>query len=1155
MKTISISELLSYLRSLDVKLWIDGDRLRYSAPEGALTPLLLSEIREHKTEILQFLQQANLVSRSTYPPIKPIARDAELPLSFGQARLWFLNQLEGETATYNIPETLHLSGSLNVVALEKAVAEILRRHEVLRTTFPMVNGSPVQAIADVTRVTIPVIDLQGLPQQEQSVQVQQLATAEAEQTFDLSSGPLLRVTLLRLTQQSHVLLLTMHHIISDGWSMGIFVQELSLLYQAFCTGASPLLPELPIQYADYAHWQREWLSGEVLQTQLNYWKQQLAEAPPLLELPTDRPRPSVQTFRGGIEYFEIEQELTQKLKTLSQQSGVSLFMTLLAAFATLLSRYSGQSDIIVGSPIANRQRSEIESLIGLFVNTLVLRTQLQGNPTFVELLERVKEMTLGAYAHQDLPFEKLVEELQPQRSLSYSPLFQVMFMLQNLPSAELELPGLSITPWEIDSVTATDDLLLSMSETETGLVGELVYNSDLFDAITIQRMCGHFQSLLYAIVNNPQQHVAQLPLLSTVEQHLLLNEWNNTTADYPLDQCFPQLFEAQVERTPDAVAAVFEDQKLTYRELNSRANGWAKYLVERGVQANTIVALLCERNLDFLTAILAVFKAGGAYLPLNAHHPVERLRTCLEQSQVSLVLGTSQLSPMFYSALDGFEGTPPHLLQLEVLAATAQSEENLPVRCQPDDLAYVIYTSGSTGTPKGAMLQHRGMLNHLYAKVHDLQLSPQDVVAQTAPVSFDISVWQFLVALLAGGRVEIIRDEMVADPAQLLTIVERQSISILEIVPSLLRMMLQEIELDACGKPELSKLRWLLLTGEALPPQLCRQWLGYYPSIPMMNAYGPTECSDDVTHYPIYHPPQTDVLNLPIGRPVLNTQLYILDPHLQPVPIGVPGELYVGGVGVGLGYLNKPELTQKAFIPNPFAQETGSRLYKTGDKARYLPDGHIEFLGRIDYQVKIRGFRIELGEIEAVLAQHPLVQEVVVIARADQPGNQHLVAYVVSNTEFDAISTQLRSFLKDKLPNYMIPSAIVCLEEMPLTPNGKVDRRALPSPDMRQSLATSFVPPQTPTQEILADLWIQVLGVEKVGIHNNFFELGGHSLLATQVISRLRSLFGVDLPLRCFFEEPTVAGLGESINQIRSTVQKLQARSSDLLEDREEIEL
>jgi amino acid adenylation domain-containing protein len=959
-----------------------------------------------------------------------------------------------------------------------------------------------------------------------------------------------------LNSVEHVLILVMHHAASDGWSVGILFRELAGFYEAFSTGTPSPFPELPIQYADYAYWQRQWLSGEVLQTQLDYWKQQLSDAPRVLSLPTDKPRPSVQTFQGGTKFFHFDLDLMQKLKTLSQQSGATIFMTLLAAFATLLYRYSGQEDVVIGSPIANRNRSEVESLIGCFINTLALRTRLTGNPTFSELLEQVRSTTLGAYDHQDFPLEKLVEELQPERSLSHAPIFQVMFVLQNAPIGKLELPGLTLTPLEVEDLTAKDDLFLSMMETETGLTGELVYNSDLFEVATIERMVENFHTLLSSIVYNPTHRIAQLPILSTTEHHKLLEQWNETSADYPSQQCFSQLFEAQVARSPDAVAVAFEDQQLTYQQLNTRANIWARYLVDQGVGAETIVALLSERNIDFLTAILAIFKAGGAYLPLNPEHPPERLHQVLSQSQVPLVLTAikweSMVSPML-----GSLNTKPKLLSLENLDSLDYSSENLPIRSHPESLAYVIYTSGSTGEPKGAMLEHRGMLNHLYAKIKDLQLSATDVVAQTAAQTFDISIWQFLVALLVGGRVEIINSEKATDPTQLISLLQRQRISILEIVPSLLRMILQQMELKGATQTELSCLRWLLLTGETLPPNLCRQWFEYYPSIPMMNAYGPTECSDDVTHYPIHQPPKEEILNLPIGRPVSNTQLYVLDSHLQPLPIGVVGELYVGGVGVGRGYLNNTALTSLAFIDNPFNNcqlpIPNSRLYKTGDKARYLPDGNIEFLGRIDHQVKIRGFRIELGEIEAVLSKYPQIQSVVVLLREDQPGNQYLAAYIVSHQEI--VKSELRDYLKQKLPDYMIPGAFVQMESIPLTPNGKVDRRALPVPDMGIADSTGFVSPSTPTEIAIANLWEQILNIKKVGIYDNFFDLGGHSLLATQVVSRIRSTLKVELPLRRLFEDPTVAALAESIDKIRATVQKLQTNSSYQRTDREEIEL
>jgi amino acid adenylation domain-containing protein len=1049
------------------------------------------------------------------------------PLSFAQQRLWFLNQLEPDSP-FNISIAVRLNGSLNVGALAQTLNAIVDRHPALRTTFAVVDERVVQVVALSQVVDFRTIDLSHLSSEKCQVDVNRILSAEPLRPFNLAADLMLRATLLRLNESEHILLLVMHHIAADGWSVGILFRELASFYEGFAAGNRAVLPEIPIQYADFAQWQREWLTGEVMQSQLDYWKQQLAEAPRVLTLTTDRPRPSVQTFEGGTKYFQIDRELTQQIKSLCQQSGSTLFMVLLAAFATLLARYSGQDDVVIGSPIANRNRSEVESIIGCFINTLAVRTQFNGNPTFLELLERVRETTLGAYDRQDFPLEKLVEELHPERSLSHAPLFQVMFVLQNAPVGKLELPGLTLSLLELEDLVAKDDLFLSIAETEAGMTGELVYNSDLFDRETIERMAINFERLLSSIVTNPNQRVAQLSLLSEIEQQQLLIDWNDTNVEHPLEQCFPQLFEQQVAATPDAIAVVFKNQQLTYQQLNDRANRWAKYLVELGIEAETIVALIGDRDIDFLTAILAVFKAGGAYLPLNPEHPPERTQQVLLQGKVPFVLAQQQYLSLVVSVVGQLE-TKPQLSYIEDLDRLDYSTANLPIRCTPDNLAYVIYTSGSTGTPKGAMLEQRGMVNHLYAKVTDLKLGANDIVAQTAAQTFDISIWQFLVALLVGGKVEIVPTEIATDPTQLFALVQSQQISILEIVPSLLRMMLQQIE-DGATPATLANLRWLLLTGEALPPQLCRQWFEHYPSIPMLNAYGPTECSDDVTHYPIECSPAPEILNLPIGRPVANTQLYILDNQLQPVPIGVAGELYVGGAGVGRGYLNAPELTQQAFIPNPFNPALSPRLYKTGDKARYLPDGNIEFLGRIDFQVKIRGFRIELGEIEAVLSQFPQVREVTVVAREEQAGNQYLAAYIVTSSPIE--TSNLRDFLKQKLPDYMVPGAFVFLDRIPLTPNGKVDRQALPVPDLGVSGTNDFVAPATPTQAELAKLWAEVLNISEVGIHNNFFELGGHSLLATQIMSRLRSMFGVELPLRKLFESPSVAELAECVDRL-----------------------
>jgi amino acid adenylation domain-containing protein len=1063
------------------------------------------------------------------------------PLSFSQQRLWFLHQLEPNKA-FNISIGIRLKGALNLSALQQTLDAIVTRHEALRTTFMAADDHPIQVIAEPQSVNLAIVDLSQHPTDNLESTIQHRLESESQYPIDLSSELselMVRATLLKLGATDHILLLVIHHVASDGWSVGILLRELAEFYTAFSGGRSAALPELSIQYADFAHWQRQWLQGEVLARQLNYWKQQLADVPPLLELPTDRPRPAVQTFRGRTLHFQLSADLAQQLKALSQKSGTTLFMTLLAAFATLLQRYSGQDDIVIGSPIANRQRSEVEPLIGCFINTLALRTRLAGNPSFSQLLQQVRETTLAAYDHQDLPFEKLVEELHPERSLSYSPLFQVMLVLQNAPIGELSLPGLTLTPLQLEDSAARDDLFLSIAETEAGLTGELAYNSDLFDRRTIERLVGHFQTLLSNIAANPDQPIAQIPLLTTAEQQQMLIEWNDTQVDYPLDQCFPQLFETQVQRTPDAIATVYQDQQFTYQQLNDRANQWATVLVQQGVGAETLVALLEERNLDFLTAMLAIFKAGGAYLPLNPQHPSDRIAQVLRESQVSFLLGSQR----WHSLVDA---SSLQWLDVEDLD-TAPPADNLPVRCSPNSLAYVIYTSGSTGTPKGAMLEHRGMLNHLLAKVDQLHLTGADVIAQTAAQTFDISIWQFLCPLLVGGRVEIVPSEIATDAAQLLPLIEQRSISILEVVPSLLLLLLQQLELTP-SKPALNSLRWLLLTGEALPPGLCQQWFEIYPQIPLLNAYGPTECSDDVTHYPLHEAPTTDLLTIPIGYALPNTQLYVLDQFLQPVPVGVAGELYVGGAGVGRGYLYNQDLTAQAFVADPFIP--GQRLYKTGDKARFRADGSIEFLGRFDHQVKLRGFRIELGEIESVLSQHPQVQAAVVMLREDQPGKPQLVGYVMAT---NVTPQQLRQFLQQQLPDYMIPAAFVQLDSLPLTANGKVDRKALPAPEL--SLNADFVAPSTPTQMAIAQVWTEVLNVESVGLHDNFFDLGGHSLLATLVLSRLRLLMGLDLPLRCCFEYPTLAALAEFIEQMRSTLEKLQTHSSQLADDREEIEL
>ena len=1054
------------------------------------------------------------------------------PASFFQESLWFLAQLEPNRAIYNMSSTFRLTGLLNLDVLEQVLNAIVQRHESLRTTFMVLEGQLVQVISPTLFTPLQAVDLRHLPRAEQEAEAQRLATEEAQRPFDLTRGPLLRITVLQLGAEEHMLLLTMHHITSDEWSMGVLYQEFAVLYEAFLHDQPSPLPQLPIQYADFAVWQRQWLQGEALATQLSYWRQQLTGAPALLELPTDHPRPAVQTFRGARHHFMLSEELADALKALSRRKGITLFMTLLAAFNVLLSRYTGQTDIVVGSPSANRNRSGIEGLIGFFVNTLVLRTDLSENPSFEELLKQVREIALEAYAHQDLPFEKLVEELHPERNLSHNPLFQVMFNFVSDLRPTFDLPGLRLRPVEVENETAEFDLSLTLGDTGQGLTGSFEYSTDLFEPATMSRMVGHFQTLLEGIVVNPEQPISELPLLTGAERHQLIVEWNETRSDYPQDLCMHQLFEAQVERTPDAVAVSFEGQQLTYRELNQQANQLAHYLRDLGAGPETLVSLLTERGTPLLIAILAVFKAGGAYLPLDPHHPPARLRRVIEQSASHLVLAAKEFTPALSQVLSDMDSeVRPRVVYFEDLQfLDGRAEDNLPVCITPRNLAYVIYTSGSTGVPKGAMIEHRGMLNHIYAKINGLHLTAADNVAQTASQCFDISVWQMLVALLVGGRVHIFPDAIAHNPAYLLEQVDRHGISILETVPSLLRAMLEVYEEDGASKPLLKKLRWLIPTGEALSANLCRRWLRLYPHVPLLNAYGPTECSDDVTHHPIYQPPAETESYMPIGRALMNTRLYVLNPLMIPVPIGVNGELYVGGVGVGRGYLHDAQRTAQSFIPDPFSIEPGVMLYKTGDLARYLPDGTLEFLGRIDHQVKIRGFRIELGEIEMVLKRHPAVRDVIVVAREDVPGDQRLVAYVVLDKERLVAVSDLQNHLVKHLPAYMIPSAFVLLEALPLNSNGKVDRRALPAPDdTRPGLREAFVAPRTPIEEMVTGIWSQDLGIEQIGIHDDFFTLGGHSLLATQVTSRLRTALQVEVPLRTFFEASTVAQLAEII--------------------------
>ncbi|MBD2208320.1 amino acid adenylation domain-containing protein [Nostoc linckia FACHB-104] len=1070
----------------------------------------MENLSAEKLDLLALLLEEEDIEYTPVQTISPRKDTDKLELSFAQKRLWFLDQFEPGNPFYNIPAALKLKGKLNIDALEGCFNEIIQRHEILRTNFAAVDGQPVLIIAPQQTVNLPIVDLRKIALSEREAKIRSLADAEFQRPFNLASDPLLRCILLQLDDTEYILLLTMHHIVSDGWSTDILVREVATLYECFTQGKPSSLPQLPIQYTDYAIWQRQWLQGEVLETQINYWKQQLVGNLPILELPTDRPRPKIRTYQGAKQYFQISPEISLSLKTLSQKQDCTLFMTLLAAFNVLLHRYTGLEDIIIGSPIANRNRAEFEGLIGFFVNTLVLRTYLSDDPTFAELLSRVRESTLSAYAHQDLPFDLLVEELQPQRNLSHTPLFQVMFVLQNAPMSEVKLSGLTVEPLASESGNAKFDLTLLAEETNSEIRVSWEYNTDLFDAETITRMAEHFQTLLRGIIANPQQRVTELPLLTQNEQHHLLVDSNNTQAEYNFDKCIHQLFAEQVERTPNAVAVIFGEQQLTYRELNNQANKLAADLQTLGVKSDVLVGICIERSLEMVVGLLAILKAGGAYLPLDPNYPQERLEYMIKDADI-LVLLTQQKLINF---LPQYQGKVICLDKWEVI--NQENHSILETNVKPDNLAYVIYTSGSTGKPKGVMISHRSICNHMIWMQSEFPLTESDRVLQKTPFSFDASVWEFYAPLLAGGKLILAKPDGHQDTAYLVEVIAEQKITILQLVPSLLRVLLEKEKIQTC-----QTLRRVFCGGEVLTIDLHNKLFQLLPDVELCNLYGPTEATIDTTYYKCKY--EGNGSSVPIGKAIANAQVYLLDGHLQPAPIGVPGEIYIGGAGLAQGYLNRPDLTNEKFILNPFI--SGTRLYKTGDLARYLPDGNIEFIGRIDGQVKLRGFRIELGEIETQLNQHSQIQQAVVLVREDLPGEKRLVAYIVPNQKQSPTVSDLRNFLKQNLPEYMIPTVFILLDNLPFLPNGKVDRKALPAPDnTRPDLEAVFVAPRTQIEEILVQIWSEVLRLDNVGINDNFFELGGDSILSLQVIAKANQA-GLQLTPKQIFEYQTIADL------------------------------
>jgi arthrofactin-type cyclic lipopeptide synthetase C len=1055
--------------------------------------------------------------------------DEYLPASFAQQRLWFLAQIEGVSEAYHVPMRLRLRGHLNHAALRWALDRIQRRHEVLRTTFATRDGELYQRIspAEDSRFTLLEYDLRQHPSAEE--ELRRLAEHEVSIIFDLEHGPLIRGRLVRLSDDEHVLFLTMHHIASDGWSMGILRKELSVLYAAFLRGEDDPLPALEIQYADYAVWQREWLTGERLEQQAEYWKGALAGAPALLELPTDHPRPAQQDYKGAFAELQLDAALTAGLRDLSRRHKSTLYMTLMAGWALVLSRLSGQTDVVIGTPVANRRKVEIENLIGLFVNSLAVRIDLSASPTAKLLLEQVKRQVLEAQQRQDIPFEQVVEIVRPARSLAHSPLFQVMFVWNNTPAEVLTLPGLELQLLSSPSDVAKFDLALSLQETAETIVGGIAYATSLFEPQTVERYIGYFRTVLEAMVADDTLMVEHLPLLSASERHQLLYAWNATQAEFPADQCVHELFEAQVAKSPDAIAVIFEDQKLSYAELNRRANRLAHYLRERGVGPDLRVAICLERSLEMVVALLAVLKAGGAYVPLDPTYPAERLGFMIHDAGPIALLTQQHLQPL----LPELDPKLP-IINMSESSGWAQMPDTNPnprvIGLTPQHLAYVIYTSGSTGRPKGVLIEHGALAPHCVECREFYALTPEDRVLQFASPSFDPAIEQILPPLLSGARV-VLRTALIWTPDEFQKKISEFGLTVINLPPAYWQKLTEEWA--SAVKPfSAHSLRLVIIGGDAMSVQTLRLWQQTpFNSARLLNAYGPTETVITATSFeiPALDPGQQPLERLPIGRPRGARRIYVLDRWGQPVPTGVAGELHIGGTALARGYHNRADLTAEKFIADPFSKSAGARLYRTGDLVRYMPDGNLEFLGRVDQQVKIHGFRIELGEIEVRLLEYAAIRESVVIAREDVPGDKHLVAYYITFDHEPVDPEELRSHLAAALPEHMVPAAYVRLDVLPLTPSGKLDRKALPSPDDEAYARAAYEAPKGEIEIALAAIWSGLLGVERISRHDNFFNLGGHSFLALRVISEIHKTLAGHVSVPAFFLRPTIAGLAKEL--------------------------
>lgn len=1080
---------------------------------------------------------ARMASGNGLAAVRSIKRaqcDGTAPLSFNQQQFWLLDQASPDPAAYNVQTALEITGPLDVAKLQRTLDTIVTRHEILRTTIVTRDGSAAQVISNEVRVPMRVSDLSGLSAAQAELESRRAFAAEAAQAFDLSTGPLLRTCLLQLGQDRHVLIITLHHIVCDGWSINVLLRELTHLYLAHQTSVA--VPELPIQYADFAIWQRQWLRDETIERQLNYWRKQLANAPAALDLPVDYPRPAMRSSAGARVSTMLSPAVSEALKQISRQHNTTLFITLLAMFQTLLFRYSGQDDVVVGTPVAGRTMVETEDLIGAFVNTLVLRSDLSGNPTFGEVLARVRETVLAAFCHQDVPFEKLVEELNPERKANRSPLFQVMFSFQNMPAPELAANGTRFSPLAPENAVAKFDLSFDVTQSTNGLSIALEYACDLYEQTTIERMLAHFQNLLAAIVRNPELTIAEYLLISDEERRRLLVSWNEGRLEVPAPARLHQLFEAQAAKTPDAIAAEFHGEQMTYRQLNERANQLANYLQQQGVGPESLVGICVERSLAMLVAIYGVLKAGGGYVPLDPNYPRDRIAFMIDDANMPVIVTQESLAgelPMAAKIL---------CMDRDWDLITKQSAALPLIQPAPDNVALVIYTSGSTGNPKGVMIEHRSLVNYATSAVHVYGMTAADRTLQFGSLSFDMSAEEIFITLSSGGALVLRTDEMISSGRDFLAYCEANRVSVLDLPTAYWHELTDALAEEGLSLPE--SIRLVIIGGEKAAADRVTCWHRHTDDrVRLVNSYGPTEITIAATFCDLKPSPAIEAGVVPIGRPLPNTSLYVLDQSLRLAPAGVPGELYVGGPGVARGYLNRSDLTLERFIPNPLSNDASQRLYKTGDIVRYRADGELEFLGRIDSQVKIRGFRVELEEIERALRGVEGVTDCVVVLREDH--DKRLIGYIVAGKTPPRIS-DLRNYLKAKLPGYMVPAGFEMIDELPLMPNGKIDRRALPEPKSEGETDETFVPPATPIQELLASAWRDVLRTERIGIHDNFFDLGGHSLLAAKVVSLVRNDLDVPITMVDVFQAPTIATLSDLLYP-RIVEKESQAELAELL--------